>query len=76
MTFTVIHQTDRWTERQTKIETKRETWRHRETDRQITFFNEDPILAYNRKNVLFIDRVLIQSFRSNRYARILGSFLK
>ena len=76
MTFTVIHQTDGWTERQTKIETKRETWRHRETDRQITFFNEDPILAYNRKNVLSIDRVLIQSFRSNRFARILGSFLK
>lgn len=48
----------------------------RQTDKQITFFNEDPNLAYNRKNVLFIDRVLIQSFRSNRYARILGSFLK
>lgn len=67
-------------DRQMDRETKRETWRHRETDRQITFFNEDPnedpILAYNRKNVLFIDRVLIQSFRSNRYARILGSFLK
>lgn len=70
------HSSDRQTDRQTKIETKRKTWRHKETDKQITFFKEDPILAYTRNNVLFIDRVLIQSFRSNRYARILGSFLK
>lgn len=74
LAFAAIHQTDGWTDGQIdkdRDKKKRHGDTKSQTDKQITFFNEDPILAYNRNNVLFIDRVLIQSFRSNRYSGIL-----